>query len=68
MARLLWTTGVLLVTLGLAARAFGWDALLWLPEAAMRAVEADPATYGLVALGLVLMVLAWLIRRWRGQG
>ncbi len=66
MARLLWTIGGLLVTLGLAARIFGWDALLWLPEAAVAAVREDPATYGLVALGLVLMVLAGLIRRLRG--
>jgi hypothetical protein len=65
MARLLWTTGGLLVTLGLAARAFGWDALLWLPEAAVEAVRADPATYGLVALGIAMMVVAGLMRRWR---
>jgi hypothetical protein len=65
-ARLLWTIGVVLVSLGLAARVFGWDALLWLPTAALDAVREDPATYGLVALGIACMVLAGLIRRWRG--
>jgi hypothetical protein len=66
MARLLWTIGTSLVLLGLAARWLGWDALLWLPQAALDAVRADPATYGLVALGLVLMLAAALLRRWRG--
>jgi|GEM_PF-6272270 len=65
-ARFLWSLGVLLVSLGLAARAFGWDTLLWLPRAAVEAVRDDPATYGLVALGVGCMVLAGLIRRWRG--
>jgi hypothetical protein len=65
-ARILYTLGVLLVLLGLAAHLLGWDALLWLPEAAVAAVRENPATYGLVALGIALMVLAGLIRRWRG--
>lgn len=65
-ARLLWTLGVLLVALGLAAQFFGWDALLAVPRAALQAIEQAPYTYGLVALGLLLMVLAGLMRRWRG--
>ena len=65
-ARLLWSVGVLLVVLGLAAHYVGWDALLALPRAVLEAVERAPGTYGLVALGLALMVLAGLIRRWRG--
>jgi hypothetical protein len=65
-ARILSSLGGLLVLLGLAAHFIGWDALLWLPEAAVAAVRENPATYGLIALGLALMVLAGLIRRWRG--
>ncbi len=65
-ARLLWTLGALLVALGLAAQVFGWDALLWVPSAILAAVRADPWTHGLVALGLALMLLAGLLRRWRG--
>jgi hypothetical protein len=65
-ARLLWAAGVALVALGLAAHFLGWDALLWLPEAAIEAVRAAPATYGLVAAGVVLMLLAAVVRRWRG--
>ncbi|HVG82440.1 MAG TPA: hypothetical protein VNB28_09175 [Methylomirabilota bacterium] len=65
-ARLLWSAGVLLVLLGLAARVFGWDALVSVPRAAIEAVRSDPGSYGLVALGVALMVLAGLIRRWRG--
>ena len=65
-ARLLSSAGVLLVLLGLAARVFGWDALLSVPRAAIEAVRSDPGSYGLVALGVVLMVVAGLVRRWRG--
>jgi hypothetical protein len=64
-ARLLWTIGAVLVALGLAAQVFGWDAILWVPAAALAAVRADPWTHGLVALGLFLMLLAALIRRLR---
>jgi hypothetical protein len=64
--RLLWTAGVLLVLLGIAARVFGWDALLWIPEAAIEAVRSDPGTYGVIALGVLLMVAARLFGRWRG--
>jgi hypothetical protein len=56
----------MLVVLGLAAHVFGWDALLWLPMAAIEAVQAAPATYGLVAAGVLLMLVARLIGRGRG--
>jgi hypothetical protein len=65
-ARLLWSLGAMLVTLGLAARFFGWDRLLDWPRAVLAAVLEDPTTTGLIALGAALMVLAGLIRRWRG--
>ena len=68
MARLLWSAGVLLVALGLAAQEFGWDALLWLPMAAVEVARSNPETYGLVAVGVVLMLVARLLgRRRRGQ-
>jgi hypothetical protein len=63
MARWLWTIGATLVALGLGAHAFGWDALLWVPAAIIEAVRSDPETYGVVALGVALMVLARLIGR-----
>ena len=66
MARWLWSLGTVLVVLGLAAHVFGWDALLWIPMAAVEAVRSDPETYGVVAAGVVLMVLARLIGRRRG--
>jgi hypothetical protein len=63
MAKWLWTAGAALVALGLAAHVFGWDALLWIPVAAVETVRENPETYGVVALGLLLMVLARLIGR-----
>jgi len=61
MARWLWSAGTALVALGLAAHLFGWDALLWVPVAVVDTVRAHPETYGIVALGLLLMVLARLV-------
>lgn len=61
MARWLWTAGAVLVALGLAAHLVGWDALLSIPVAVVDTVRASPETYGIVALGVVLMVLARLI-------
>jgi hypothetical protein len=61
MARWLWTAGAALVALGLLAHVFGWDALLWVPIAALETVQESPETYGVVALGVLLMVLARLI-------
>jgi hypothetical protein len=61
MARWLWTAGAALVVLGLLAHVFGWDALLWIPAAALESVRGNPETYGIVALGVLLMVLARLI-------
>lgn len=63
MAKWLWTAGTALVALGLAAHIFGWDALLWIPVAAVETIRENPETYGVVALGLLLMVLARLIGR-----
>ncbi len=61
MSRWLWTAGAVLVALGLAAHIFGWDALLWVPVALMETVQSSPETYGIVALGVLLMVVARLI-------
>ena len=63
MSHWLWSIGTLLVALGVAANVLGWDALLWVPVAVVRAVRSDPETYGVIAAGLVLMVLARLIGR-----
>ncbi len=61
MSRWLWTAGAALVALGLAAHLFGWDALLSIPVAVLDTVRSTPETYGIVALGVLLMVLARLI-------
>jgi hypothetical protein len=66
MARLLGSLGAMLVMLGLAAHLFGWDALLSIPLAALDAVRADPETYGVVAVGVLLMLVARLIGGRRG--
>lgn len=74
MSARLWSLGILLVALGLAAREVGWDTLLWLPmtaidsmlwlpRAAIDAVRMHPGTYGVVALGVVLMIVARLLGR-----
>jgi hypothetical protein len=63
MARWLSAIGAMLVLLGLAAHWFGWDALLWVPEATVAAIRRDPETYGVVAVGLLLMLLARVIGR-----
>jgi hypothetical protein len=68
MSRLLWSIGAVLVALGLAAQAFGWDALLWLPATLLEAVRSDPGTYGVVALGVLLMVLGRLVGIGRRRG
>lgn len=65
MAHLLWSAGAILVALGLAAHLFGWNALLWIPEAILDALREDPKTYGVIALGLVLMAIARLVSRRR---
>jgi hypothetical protein len=66
MSKWLWSLGALLVALGLAAHLFGWDALLWIPSAAIEAVRSEPDTYGVVAIGILLMFLARLFGRRRG--
>lgn len=73
----LWTLGVCLVVLGIAAHWFGWDAVLWFPREAiywltwapaaiMEAIEASPGTVGIIALGIVLMVVAKIWMRPKG--
>lgn len=64
--RVLGSIGALLVALGIAAQVFGWDRLLWLPRAAWEAATENPGTYGLIALGILLMVAARIFGRWRG--
>jgi hypothetical protein len=66
MAMRLWFVGVTLVALGLAARVFGWDALLRVPAAVAGAIRSDSETYGVIAAGVLLMVAARLIRRGKG--
>jgi hypothetical protein len=70
LARRLQMAGVVLLVLGLAAHTFGWDALMWMPQAVADAVRAfvaaitwDPLTYGLIAAGLGLIVVARVLRR-----
>jgi hypothetical protein len=65
MSRWLWSVGAMLVVLGLAAHFFGWDALLWVPAMAIEAVRLEPETYGVVAVGLLLMAVARLVGRRR---
>ncbi|MFZ6761484.1 MULTISPECIES: hypothetical protein [Acetobacterales] len=66
MAARLWFIGSLLVALGLAARLLGWDVLLWIPQTVMDVIREDPATSGVITLGIVLMVIARLIGQRRG--
>jgi hypothetical protein len=65
----LWSLGVFLVALGIAAYIVGWDRLLWLPRAVfdsmawvpgaiIDAVVMSPATFGVILLGVALMVFA----------
>lgn len=61
MAARLWFIGSLLVALGLAARLLGWDVLLWIPQTVIDFIREDPATSGVITLGIVLMVIARLI-------
>lgn len=63
MSRSLWSLGTLLVMLGAAASVFGWDALLWVPRAALEAVQNNPGTYGVIALGVLLMAVARMVGR-----
>jgi hypothetical protein len=64
--KILGSVGALLVALGIAAQVFGWDTLLWLPRAAWEAVVLHPGTYGLIALGILLMVAARIFGQRRG--
>jgi hypothetical protein len=77
MSARLWSAGVFLVAIGIAAHVVGWDALLWIPRvvmdalawvplAVMDAIHTSPLTAGVIALGVVLMVAARIIGRRRG--
>ncbi|ONG53019.1 hypothetical protein BKE38_13650 [Pseudoroseomonas deserti] len=70
----LWSLGVFLVALGIAASVVGWDALLWiprlalswltwLPAAVLDAWHASPTTFGVIAVGVLLMLAARFLRR-----
>jgi hypothetical protein len=63
LAKILGSAGGLLLSLGIAALVFGWDTLLWLPMAALEMAVERPETYGLIAGGIVLMVLARALGR-----
>ena len=76
-AKALWSLGILLVAVGVAAHAVGWDALLWFPRwvldslfwvplALMDAIATAPLTFAVIALGVVLMVASRIIGRGRG--
>jgi hypothetical protein len=77
MSARLWSLGVLLVALGIAATVVGWDAILWLPRfvldslawvpgAVIGAARDSPITVAVIAAGILLMLLATLLRR-RGR-
>jgi hypothetical protein len=79
MSAKLWSLGVFLVALGVAAHAVGWDALLWLPMVAIDsllwiptvivdAIRSAPAAMGVIALGVVLMVVARVVGRRKDRG
>ena len=61
------------------SRKVGWETLLWVPRAVLNSlvwvpaaiidtVRSAPATSGIIALGVLLMVVSRLIGRRRGQG
>lgn len=65
----LWSLGVFLVAIGVAAYAVGWDTLLWIPRMLLDAlawipatvaelVRTSPITFGVIALGVLLMLVA----------
>ena len=73
----LWSLGILLVAIGIAAHVVGWDTLLWLPrvvldslfwvpEALIDTIRAAPGTFAIIALGVVLMVVARVMGRRQG--
>lgn len=77
MASRLYSLGAFLVALGLVAYALGWDFILWLPRTVIdmlawapreiiAMVREAPATFGIIALGLVLMLAANILRRRKG--
>jgi hypothetical protein len=67
----LWSLGVFLVAIGIAAHVVGWDTLLWIPRvvldsliwvpaAIVETISTSPATFGVIALGIALMIVARL--------
>ncbi|WP_426958679.1 hypothetical protein [Muricoccus radiodurans] len=76
MSSRLWSLGVFLVALGIAAYVVGWNTLLWLPmtlldslwwvpASIIRAIDEHPATVGVIVAGVLLMVVARLVGRRR---
>lgn len=72
MARHLWSLGLILIALGIAALVVGWDTLLWfpvraldalwwVPEALADAYHAAPLTFVVIGLGICLLVLARIL-------
>ncbi|UFN48741.1 hypothetical protein LPC08_22480 [Roseomonas sp. OT10] len=68
----LWSLGTFLVALGVAAYVVGWDTLLWLPRVAWDSlawlpatvidlIRSSPVTFGVIALGVMLMAAARVI-------
>jgi hypothetical protein len=73
----LWSLGILLVAIGIAAHVVGWDTLLWVPrvvldslfwvpEALIDTIRAAPGTFAIIALGVALMVVARIKGRRQG--
>lgn len=54
----LWTIGVCLVVLGIAAHWFGWDALLWFPRSALEWLFWLPAMIADTVGGIIAAVEA----------
>jgi hypothetical protein len=44
------------------------DSLLWAPAALVDIIRSAPATFGVIALGVVLMVVARLMGRRKDRG
>ena len=76
MSSKLWSLGTFLVALGVAAYAVGWDFLLWIPRAVLESlawlpaalidfVHTSPATFGVIALGVMLMLAARILGKRR---
>ncbi|MBE9606283.1 hypothetical protein IAI18_15575 [Acetobacteraceae bacterium H6797] len=77
MSARLGSIGALLVAIGIVAYVIGWDALLWIPRAVMDslvwlpnaladAFHSAPWAFGIIAVGVVLMLVSRMMER-RGK-